>query len=117
MLQQDVSNQLTSMGVAHLVEQRTEDGYFSLDIVVPHLKVAIEVDGPYHYLLNWPPSPTGATLLRRRLLRAQGWRMVSVPYFLWSYSSPEEQQLLLRERLLAVGVPEAYLRVRNTYSS
>ena len=116
-MQQDVSNQLNSMGIVHLVEQQTDDGYFSLDIVISHLKVAIEVDGPYHYLLNWPPNPTGATLLRRRLLRAQGWRMVSVPYFLWSYSSPEEQQLLLRERLLAVGVPEAYLSARNTFSS
>lgn len=48
-------------------------------------KVVIEVDGPYHYTINWPPTPNGATVLRRRMLRSLGWRLVSVPYFLWCH--------------------------------
>eukprot|EP00666_Eupelagonemidae_sp_cell4sb_P013749 gene13749-biopygen23710 len=44
--------------------------------------VAIEVDGPSHYAAG-SEVPLGATLLRRRLLEARGWRVVPIPYFDW----------------------------------
>lgn len=42
-----------------------QDGLFSLDIALmgPHGRVAVEVDGPYHFTLN-TRQPTGATLIR-----------------------------------------------------
>ena len=44
-----------------------QDGLFSLDIALmgPHGRVAVEVDGPYHFTLN-TRQPTGATLIRVR---------------------------------------------------
>ena len=49
---------------------------------VPPGLVAIEVDGPTHFL-HKSKRPTGATHLKRRQLRAAGWRLRSVPYFDW----------------------------------
>ncbi|KAG1668968.1 hypothetical protein FOA52_001013 [Chlamydomonas sp. UWO 241] len=62
-------------------EHQTDDGLFSIDIALPggNKKLAVEADGPTHFLSNTPAVPTGATRLRNRLLEARGWRVVSVP--------------------------------------
>ena len=44
-------------------------------------EVAIEVDGPSHFCGR---TPTGATALKRRQLRAAGWALLPVPYWEWS---------------------------------
>ena len=65
-----------------------ETGY-SVDLVVKSpdgAAVAVEVDGPSHFLVDGgAQKPTGATLLKRRQLSALGcWsRLVSVPYWEW----------------------------------
>lgn len=51
--------------------------------------VAIEVDGPSHFL-HRSQRPNGATHLKRRQLRQSGWRLVSVPYWCWSRSAATE---------------------------
>ena len=45
------------------------------------MRVAIEVDGPSHF--TQVGTPSGATLLKRRQLRATGWNVVAIPYFEW----------------------------------
>ena len=63
------------------VEPRT--GY-SLDLALPSSRVAVEVDGPSHFLLpdgRGVRKPNGPTLLKRRLLAAAGWRVISVPFY------------------------------------
>ena len=65
--------------------QELRTGY-SLDLALPSSRVAVEVDGPSHFLL--PDSrgvrkPNGPTLLKRRLLAAAGWRVISVPFYEW----------------------------------
>jgi hypothetical protein len=42
----------------------------------------VEVDGPFHFSVN-TNSPLGQTMIRRRLLRAVGWTVISVPYHTW----------------------------------
>ena len=71
----------------------TPQGY-SLDAVVrvAGRDVAIEVDGPRHFLGR---VPTGRTLLKRRQLRAADWRLVAVPY--WDWNRTQEQPQLRRE--------------------
>jgi len=76
---------------------------YSVDISLPHLKLAIEADGPSHFsrtpgpprpapnLLppsspppasasTGPPVLAGPTAMKRRHLRAMGWALVSVPF-------------------------------------
>ena len=70
---------LLALELALREEVRTRQGY-SLDAVVMHggREVAIEVDGPSHFCGR---TPTGATALKRRQLRAAGWALLPVPYW------------------------------------
>lgn len=45
-------------------------------------RIAIEVDGPFHFPVN-ARTPLGHTMIRRRLLRAAGWTTVSIPWYDW----------------------------------
>ena len=54
-----------------------------------------QVDGPTHFASN-TRRPLGPTLLKRRLLAARGWEVVSVPYFHWAELNTEfERQLYI----------------------
>jgi hypothetical protein len=72
---------LAALGLNPQEEVRTEEGY-SLDYVVEWRgqQIAIEVDGPRHFVGR---MPSGATLLKRRQLRHLGWRVVYIPYWKW----------------------------------
>ena len=74
-----------------VIELRTS---YSLDLALQSLRVAVEVDGPSHFVqdargAHWPNGPT---LLKQRLLRAAGWRLVSVPFFEWNRLEGREAQ-------------------------
>ncbi|GAX77203.1 hypothetical protein CEUSTIGMA_g4649.t1 [Chlamydomonas eustigma] len=71
-------------------EQLTAHGLLSIDIAVEvHFadgtsqaedcqRIAIEVDGPSHFMRNSPESAHGATVLRNRMLGLWGWTVLSV---------------------------------------
>ncbi len=66
------------------IEPRT--GY-SIDLALPSSRLAVEVDGPSHYMrpdADPTYTPNGSTRLKRRLLELAGWRVVSVPFFEWN---------------------------------
>eukprot|EP00747_Dinoflagellata_sp_TGD_P125852 gnl/TRDRNA2_/TRDRNA2_174217_c14_seq1.p1 gnl/TRDRNA2_/TRDRNA2_174217_c14~~gnl/TRDRNA2_/TRDRNA2_174217_c14_seq1.p1 ORF type:complete len:133 (-),score=21.18 gnl/TRDRNA2_/TRDRNA2_174217_c14_seq1:414-812(-) len=47
-------------------------------------QIAVEVDGPVHYLeAGFDHSATGGTLLKRRQLEALGWPVAVVPHWEW----------------------------------
>jgi hypothetical protein len=83
-LQRQVVAALKALGHEPREEVRTPQGY-SLDSVVriSSREVAIEVDGPNHFV-GRTHAPTGATALKRRQLRAAGWALVPVPYWQWN---------------------------------
>ena len=84
-LQEAVSAALSGLGVAHEQEGLTEDGLFSLDLALRAERVAVEVDGPSHFvrLPGDTRAASGPTRARRRLLEVRGWRVASVPYWEW----------------------------------
>ena len=41
----------------------------------------MEVDGPSHF---FGQQPSGATMLKRRQLRAAGWALLAVPHWEWN---------------------------------
>jgi hypothetical protein len=81
-LQRQVGSTLSSLGLDPQEEVWIEVGY-SLDFVVEWRgrQVAIEVDGPSHFVKR---KPTGATMIKHRQLRHLGWRLVSIPYWEWN---------------------------------
>ena len=81
-LQRRVAVALAAMGLQPREEVRTPLEY-SVDALVDFegREVAVEVDGPWHFVGG---APTGATALKRRQLRAAGWALLSVPYWEWN---------------------------------
>jgi hypothetical protein len=96
-----VGNTLSSLGLSPQEEVRTEEGY-SLNFVVEWQgqRVAIEVDGPYHFVGR---KPSGATLLKRRQLRHFGWHLVSIPYWEWIELEKTSRNTDKREERRAPG--------------
>jgi hypothetical protein len=87
-------------------EHLTDDGLFRIDIALqlPGVqKLAVEVDGPTHFLSSAPTVPNGATRLRKRLLEARGWRVVSVPVTEWGEQVVQGEQAA-HDYLTSLGV-------------
>ena len=51
-LHNKVSEALAGLGVQHEIECVTDDGLFCVDIMLRHARVAVDVDGPYHFTAN-----------------------------------------------------------------
>ncbi|WIA28064.1 hypothetical protein OEZ86_010649 [Tetradesmus obliquus] len=60
------------------------------------VRLAIEVDGPFHFL--WPDMRLdGSSQHRNRVLAARGYAVVSVPYFeLYHLNGADQKQYLLQ---------------------
>ena len=99
-LQRHVANALRALGLDLQEEVRTAQGY-SLDVVVcvEGRKIAVEVDGPSHFV-GRTQKPTGATALKRRQLCAFGWTLLVVPYWEWDRLSGRGEQLEYLQRQL-----------------
>ena len=85
-LQSDVVQKIGSHGFNVEEEHRCEASGYSIDALVTlndDSKIAVEVDGPSHFI-GQSHQPTGATLLKRRQLRYFGWRLKSLPYWEWN---------------------------------
>lgn len=78
---------LQRLGVEYAREAKIADGFFSADVAlkIAGFEVALEVDGPSHFLRPGM-VPTGPTKMRDRALATKGWPCLSVPYFEWPSS-------------------------------
>jgi len=107
-LQSSVSAQLARLRSGSKEEWLEPHSGYSIDIALPASRVAIEVDGPSHFVsrCRGEHAPNGATLLKQRLLKAAGWCVVSVPYYEWDRLTHSDTQLeYLERKLSAAGVP------------
>ena len=104
-LQTDVAEEIRSR-VAHVEEEhRCEASGYSIDVLVTlndGKRIAVEVDGPSHFI-GRSLQPTGATLLKHRQLRHFGWQLESVPYWEWD----RDKQLPHRLAQLLLSGPVA----------
>ena len=100
-LHADVSACLRRMGVAHANERWCERAERSIDIAIDGAgtPVALEVDGPSHFLQDGRQD--GSTQLRNRMLAAHGWRVAVVYYRAWNALKTDAQREEYLRRLLA----------------
>ena len=103
-LQRKVAAALADLDLCVAEDVMTAEGY-SIDVVVTTAdgrKVGVEVDGPWHFV-GTSRTPNGATLLKRRQLRAAGWALLPVPYWEWDAlrmpGDADAQRLRQREYL------------------
>jgi len=99
-----------------VMEQRTADGAFSIDIAAvtaAGVALAIEVDGPSHFVrpgnrLNGP------TQYRNRALAAQGYTVISIPHWEWNRLSNQQQVQYVKNALQQCScVPNTVTRLRR----
>ena len=76
-----VSTALNQMGVSH--DNERDIGGQLVDIAIEKNNVVLEVDGPHHYCQNDRSSMLGNYRLKQRLIEAQGWRVVHIPFYEW----------------------------------
>ena len=81
-------------------------GFFTLDLArmvgASGRVVAVEVDGPKSVVGR---TPTGATAIKRRQLRAAGWKVLPVPYWEWdTLRSMAAKRQYLQRALEGFGV-------------
>jgi hypothetical protein len=102
-LQRDVSAALARIGWAHEYEHVTAEG-ISLDMAQPASKVAVEFDGPTHYLVGSSDGRRrvldGTSKFKEKLLHRLGWKFIRVPYFEWDVlRSSAEREAYLRDKI------------------
>jgi len=100
------------------LERLSDDSYFSVDVFLPDDDVAIEFDGPTHFI-NISDGGEGAapgdasrttrtakTELRDKFLWRRYRTVLSVPYFEWDEAkgSAEKKKAYIAEKLRAAGV-------------
>ena len=114
-LQADVASCVRRLELAYEEEAIDERSGYSIDLLlaVSHSgeccngdavgtpgRVAIEVDGPWHFLLPGGRQPSGNTMLKRRILSMLGYKMVSVPHWEWyNLTVDHDQDAYLRSVL------------------
>ena len=100
-LQRSVGEALRQVPVAFTEEVIPPDaGGYSVDLLLEEGRVAVEVDGPAHFV-HGPEGLTecGRTLMKRRQLAAFGYRVVPVPFWEWdSLRSESEKRAYLQQR-------------------
>ena len=97
--------ELRALGADVREEFRCEASGYSIDALVEFdgKRVALEVDGPSHFV-GRSQQPTGATLLKQRQLRHLDWQLASVPYWEWDQQRQRDgRKQYLRARLDEAG--------------
>ena len=98
---QAVMSVLGELGVAHEQEHFCLQTGRSIDIALLDRRIAIEVDGPSHFLNT--QKRTDGTLLRNRVLKGAG-SVVSIPFFEWdALKSMSAQKEYIQRKLSSTG--------------
>jgi len=118
-LQNKVASIIGELGIPHEVERLTNDGYFSVDLYLPEHGVAIEIDGPTHFLNITVGGERGApgdasrtsstrtprTELRDKFLERRHRAVITVPYFEYdALGGRTDRKIYVAEKLRGAGV-------------
>jgi hypothetical protein len=118
----EIASILGDLGIRHEMERLTDDGYFSVDVYLPDGDVALEIDGPTHFIKisgggeGAAPGGVGdasrastrttmSTELRDLFLARRHRVVLSVPWFEYDkLKGRTEKKEYVAEKLRAAGV-------------
>ena len=111
-MQKQVTATLESLSANVQAEAVDARSGYSIDCLVhgwehhKDVKIAVEVDGPSHFITRGSDGQTktanGATAMKRRHLGLLGYRVVSVPYWEWdALKGTQAQQSYMQQKLRA----------------
>eukprot|EP00978_Attheya_sp_CCMP212_P016914 scaffold44643_cov47-Attheya_sp.AAC.1 len=111
-----ISEMLTKLGFIHEnevppFEEWAMGGMLAIDMACPKQKIAIEFDGPSHYLKSVGTGDVtrlenGATKAKRRFLERVGWKVINLNYQDWIdvRHNKSEGIFLLKKKLSDAGI-------------
>uniref|UniRef100_A0A7S2UEC1 RAP domain-containing protein n=1 Tax=Attheya septentrionalis TaxID=420275 RepID=A0A7S2UEC1_9STRA len=111
-----ISGMLTKLGFIHEnevppLEEWVMGSMLAIDMACPKQKIAIEFDGPSHYLKSVGTGDVtrlenGATKAKRRFLERVGWKVINLNYQDWIEvrHNKSEGILFLKKKLSDAGV-------------
>ncbi|KAK9811789.1 hypothetical protein WJX72_010082 [[Myrmecia] bisecta] len=104
---QEVSAVLNSLAVTHATNHMAEGGGpLCVDVALTQQQTALVLDQTIHFSVNQPFRPLGRTLLRWRMLAKRGWKVLSVPFYIWrTLQSAELRACYLQQLLQASFAP------------
>ncbi|CAJ1417589.1 unnamed protein product [Effrenium voratum] len=106
-LQWALERYLDELHLPYVPEQAV--GPYIPDFILP-MNVAVEVDGFKHFYA-YSQRLTAKSQLKRRILRAMGWGIVSLPHFVWLPMKHEERLVFLAKQVeLASGASLSAVR-------
>lgn len=94
----DMCRALHSMGMEYVIED-VSSGY-AVDIAIPSLRIAVEIDGPRHFARN-ADRRLGPSAMKHRHLSNRGWRVFSVTAQDWATASSSITALSNLRKLIA----------------
>jgi hypothetical protein len=116
----EIASIVGELGIHYEVECLSDCGYFSIDVVLPDHDVAIEFDGPKHFIIfsdggegatpgdaSRTSTKTASTEMRDKFLRMRYGTVVSVPWFEWAELNGKgaaEKRQYVAAKLRAAGV-------------
>ena len=81
------------------VVEDVSSGY-AIDIAIPSLRIAVEIDGPVHFMRN-ADRVLGPTAMKRCHLSKLGWRVFSVTTQDWASAESSSKALSNLRELIA----------------
>ena len=85
---------------------------YAVDIAIPELKIAVEVDGPSHFTRTKPKRRLGPSAMKLRHLTSAGWTVFSMLSDDWDDRHASQEKLnKLRDMILQ----QAEAKLKATY--
>mmetsp|Transcript_22783 Transcript_22783/g.45590 ORF Transcript_22783/g.45590 Transcript_22783/m.45590 type:complete len:273 (+) Transcript_22783:3-821(+) len=107
-LQRSVGTVLAAVCPGFEEEFIDEHTSYSIDLALHSSLIAIEVDGPFHFISSLAKKSrktlNGSTFLKKRLLAAAGWRVINLPYYKWNALSDQSKKKYLEDFLNKAGI-------------
>jgi len=93
---EEVANILKKLEIPFKNEKQV--GSYYLDIVISeNPKIAIEIQGPVHYISDDATEFTPKTKMKGLILSNLGWNIIYINYHDWRYKTQDEKKIILKE--------------------
>ena len=85
---------------------------YAVDIAIPELKIAVEVDGPSHFTRTKPKRRLGPSKMKMRHLASAGWTVFPISSDEWDDRHASQEKL---DQLREIVVQQAKAKLKGTH--
>ena len=100
--QQRVFEELTKIYSDYSFRSEYQVGTYFIDIALIKEKIAIEVNGPWHYTFSQDTQENfllGDSQIKERFLKKLGWQVIVIDFDEWNNATRKEREILLKRKV------------------